>query len=97
MTLVYYYIPEDGDELTMPNAYAINKETPKITLADIEAMFPLKSQANGCENFIFRFKYKLNGQSVWMDLANKKIPVPKCDGKIIMKVNRKVPKFQDTQ
>ena len=29
---------------------------------------------------------------MWLDLNNKKVKVPKCDGKIIMKVTRKVPK-----
>ena len=35
-TLVFYYVPEDKDELTMPNAYAIPKAVNDITLADIE-------------------------------------------------------------
>ena len=43
-------------------------------------------------SFHFRFKYKYNGQSVWMDLNNKSCKVPKCDNKIIMKVSRKEPK-----
>ena len=40
-TLVFYYIPEDYDELVMPNAYAIPKPLTEITLADIENLFPL--------------------------------------------------------
>jgi hypothetical protein len=34
-TLVYYYIPEDKDDLTMPNAFAVSKALEEITLADI--------------------------------------------------------------
>ena len=40
-TLIYYYIPEDHDELSMPNAYAIPKSIDDITLSDIEKLFPL--------------------------------------------------------
>jgi len=40
-TLVFYYIPEDFDELSMPNAYAIQKTANEITLNDIEKQFPL--------------------------------------------------------
>ena len=86
-TLVYYYIPEDCDDLAMPNAYAIPKGIEAITLSDIEGQFPLKG-----EEFHFRFKYKYNGASVWLDLANKQCKVPKVDGRIIMKVTRKVAK-----
>jgi hypothetical protein len=70
----------------MPNAYAVPKNQDDITLIDIEKLFPLDG------DFHFRFKYKYNGQSVWLDLNNKKCKVPKCDGKIIMKVTRKNPK-----
>ena len=70
----------------MPNAYAIPKNADEITLTDIEKLFPLEGE------FHYRFKYKYNGQSVWLDLNNKKCKVPKVDGKIIMKVTRKVAK-----
>ena len=70
----------------MPNAYAIPKNLIDITLNDIESLFPLEGE------FHFRFKYKYTSQSVWLDLNNKKCPVPKCDNKIIMKVTRKVAK-----
>ena len=88
-TLVFYFIPEDFDELSTPNAYAIPKNTNDITLQDIEKLFPLTSKNGGDCDFHFRFKYKYNGQSVWLDLNNKKVKVPKFDGKIIMKVTRK--------
>ena len=41
LTLVFYYIPEDHDELGTPNAYAIPKNVNDITLQDIEELFPL--------------------------------------------------------
>ena len=95
-TLVFYYVPEDLDLLSTPNAYAIPKPLDAITLQDIEKMFPLntyEAKRTQSENpFHFRFKYKYNGNSVWLDVNNQKIKVPKCDGKIIMKVTRKIPK-----
>ena len=92
-TLVYYYIPEDLDELGTPNAYAIPKNAAEITLQDVESLFPLNVARGSGDHFHFRFKYKYNSQSVWLDLNNKKVKVPKCDGKIIMKVTRKTPKY----
>ena len=70
----------------MPNAFAIPKLADDITLTDIEKLFPLEGE------FHFRFKYKYNQQSVWLDLNNKQCKVPKCDTKVIMKVTRKTPK-----
>ena len=86
-TLVYYYIPEDLDDPQMPNAFAVSKAADDITLTDVEKNFPLQGE------YIFRFKYKYNGATVWMDLSNKKCRVPKVDGRIILKVTRKVAKY----
>ena len=60
-TLVFYYIPEDYDELSTPNAYAVPKNVNDITLGDIESLFPLtpKNKSGDCP-FHFRFKYKYN-------------------------------------
>jgi hypothetical protein len=91
LTLVFYYIPEDKDDLAYPNAFGVPKAIENITLVDIEQAFPLSGE------FIFRFKYKVGGQSVWLDLNNKKCLVPKCDNRIIMKVTRKVEKRSKTQ
>lgn len=85
--LVYYFVPEDCDELKMPNAFAVNRQLEDVNLADIESCFPLEGE------FIFRFKYKVNGNSVWLDLTNRKCKVPKTDGKIILKVTRKKAKY----
>jgi hypothetical protein len=53
LTLVFYYIPEDKDELAIPNAFGIPKAVDEICLSDIEKHFPLEGQ------YIFRFKYKV--------------------------------------
>ena len=58
-----------------------------ITLNDIKSGFPLDGE------FFFRFKYRYNNASVWLDLSNHKCPVPKFDGKIIIKVTRMVAKI----
>lgn len=63
------------------------KEQDSITLDDIEEYFSLRGE------FIFRFKYKYNTKSVWLDLSNRQCKVPKYEDKIIMKVTRKVPKY----
>lgn len=55
LTLVFYYIPEDKDELSIPNAYGIPKAVDDIYLSDIEKHFPLEG------SYIFRFKYKVGG------------------------------------
>ena len=64
-TLVFYYVPEDFDELSTPNAYAIPKPLNDITLTDIENLFPLAKdqmkRGGGEAPFHFRFKYKYNG------------------------------------
>ena len=88
-TLVYYYVPEDCDDLAMPNAFAIPKNVADITLTDIENNFPLAEKGLVGDSFHFRFKYKYNGASVWLDLANKACKVPKIENRIIMKVTRK--------
>ncbi len=93
-TLVYYYVPEDLDDLAMPNAFAVPKALDAITLQDIESLFPLPDPTgkSAGDAYHFRFKYKYSGQSVWLDLANKQCKVPKVDNRIIMKVTRKHPK-----
>lgn len=88
---MFYYVPEDLDDLATPNAFAINKQLDEITLQDIEDSFPLQGGASGA--FVFRFKYKYNNASVWMDLSNKKCRVPKCDNRIVLKVTRKISKY----
>ena len=88
-TMIFYYVPEDKDELSTPNAFIIRSQLADITLEMIEREFPMDG------SFFFRFKYNHSGQTVWLDLSNKKCPVPKCNNQIIMKVTRKVPKNSD--
>ncbi|CAI2383064.1 unnamed protein product [Moneuplotes crassus] len=85
-TLVFYYIPEDKDDLKIPNAYAIPKDVNEITLNDIESFFPFK------EKFHFRFQFQHGDQVVWLDLNKKNVKVPQYKNKIIMKVSREVKK-----
>ena len=80
-------MPEDKDELSTPNAFLIQSELNSITLEMIEKQFPLSG------DFFFRFKYQHAGANVWLDLSNRRCPVPKYDGKIIIKVTRKVAKY----
>ena len=85
--MIFYYVPEDKDELSTPNAFLMQCALADITLDKIERQFPLPG------DFIFRFKYSHSGQNVWLDLSNKKCPVPKYDNKIIIKATRKVAKY----
>ena len=85
--MVFYYIPEDKDELSTPNAFLIRKAINEVTLEMIESQFPMEG------DFIFRFKYNHSGANVWLDLSNKKCSVPKYENRIIMKVTRKVAKY----
>ena len=59
-TLVFYIVPEDLDELTIPNAFAIPKDMSEITMADIEKYFPLEGK------FLFRFQFQHGDQVVWL-------------------------------
>ncbi len=105
-TLVFYYVPEDLDDLTIPNAFAVPKDINEITLNDIESFFPFK------EKCLFRFQFKHGDQVVWLgkdlefkiwyfwilrdnfelDLNKKNVKVPQYDGKIVMKVSRETKK-----
>ena len=87
-TLIYYYVPEDRDDLAVPNAYLVRKPLAEVTLETIEETFPMAG------SYTFRFKYSHGGNKVWLDLVKKSVPVPKYDNKIIMKVTRNVAKDQ---
>ena len=82
-TLVFYYMPEDNDELSTPNAFLVKNQADKITLKQIVEMFPMEGDLH------FRFKYSHDGVAVWLDVQNMKVPVPRYKDKIIMKVTRK--------
>ena len=82
-TIVYYYVPEDCDDMEIPNAFGINKPADEIKYADIEDNFPLEGL------YHFRFKYKHNKQIVWLDLKSKDVALPKFENNIFCKVTRK--------
>lgn len=84
-TLVFYYIPQDSDDLKYPNAFALPKDYSEITLNDIEANFPLEGE------YVYRFQYSHDGENVWLDINNKQVAVPSFNKKIIMKVTRLTP------
>ena len=84
--MIYYFVPEDKDVLSVPNAFIMRRPISEITLAMIEKDFPMVGK------FMFRFKYNHTGQTVWLDLTNRDCPVPKYENRIIIKVTRKAAK-----
>ena len=67
-TLVYYFVPEDGDIPSEPNAFPIPKSP--VTLGDLRAYFPMPGE------YQFRSKYLYNGSQVWLDLTDDAATVP---------------------
>ena len=82
-TLMLYYVPEDKDDIDVPNAFGIKKAIDDIRLTDVQSQFPLEGQ------YHFRFKYKYGSEYVWLDLVNPNCKIPTVDGQVIMKVTRK--------
>ena len=82
-TLIFYYVPEDKDDLGMPNAFGIKKSIDELRITDIKEQFPLEGQ------YHFRFKYKHGSDLVWLDLVNSNCKLPTFNGQIFMKVTRK--------
>ena len=80
-TLIYYYVPEDGDDQEILNGFAVPKSA-DVTLGDIRANFPLEGQ------YHFRFKHLYQKVTVWMDINNDTCKVPVFNGKIIAKATR---------
>eukprot|EP00826_Nyctotherus_ovalis_P046319 TRINITY_DN521_c0_g1_i14.p2 TRINITY_DN521_c0_g1~~TRINITY_DN521_c0_g1_i14.p2 ORF type:complete len:149 (-),score=30.42 TRINITY_DN521_c0_g1_i14:201-647(-) len=83
LTLIFYYVPEDHDDIDVPNAFGIKKPMDDIRIIDIRDTFPLEGQ------YHFRFKYKYDSQYVWLDLSNPNCKLPTVDGRIVMKASRK--------
>ena len=54
--MVYYWVPEDKDELSTPNAFIVRRPLNEVTLEMIEKEFPMQG-----EQFLFRFKYNHSG------------------------------------
>ena len=82
-TLILYYIPEDKDDLEIPNAFAIKKPLSEVRMNDIRSCFPIEG------DYHFRFKYKLNNQIVWMDISNPNNKLPIFENTIFIKATRK--------
>eukprot|EP00826_Nyctotherus_ovalis_P046321 TRINITY_DN521_c0_g1_i3.p1 TRINITY_DN521_c0_g1~~TRINITY_DN521_c0_g1_i3.p1 ORF type:complete len:160 (+),score=45.95 TRINITY_DN521_c0_g1_i3:98-577(+) len=82
-TLLFYYVPEDKDDVDTPNAFGIKKPVDELRLSDIKEQFPLEGQ------YHFRFKYKHGSEYVWLDLVNTNCKLPTVDGKVVMKATRK--------
>ena len=81
-TIVQYYIPEDNEDSEKMNAFIIYKESDTIKLNDIKENFPIPG------DYYFRFRFKFQNKSVWIDFNNEEATLPKFDGKIIIKVSR---------
>lgn len=69
-TYVCYHLPSDRDDAEHPNAFAINKPTEDVTLADIKEAFPLPGE------YHFRFKVKMDTGSYWIDFTRDQDVVP---------------------
>lgn len=83
VSLVYYYVPTDQDDVDAPNAFPIAKSRGEIRLKDIREKFPLPG------TYHFRFKLKWNdGSAVWMDVTNDESSVPLFEDRIICKILR---------
>lgn len=82
-TLIHYYVPEDLDDIDIPNAFGIKKAIKELTVNDIRASFPLDGE------YHFRFKYKHGSEYVWMDIPRLDAKPPIIDGKIVIKASRR--------
>ncbi len=41
ITHIFYYVPEDNDDLKQLNCFIVNKDTDRVTLVDVRNGFPL--------------------------------------------------------
>mmetsp|Transcript_40198 Transcript_40198/g.93437 ORF Transcript_40198/g.93437 Transcript_40198/m.93437 type:complete len:173 (-) Transcript_40198:133-651(-) len=82
--LIYYHLPEDKDEVDIPNAFPVLKPGGGIRLQDVRAKFPLPGK------YHFRFKTRLGDSSsaLWMDMTSEDSQVPTFEGRIVAKVTR---------
>lgn len=81
-TLIYYYIPEDGETQTDLNTYGIPKSKDQVTLKDIKNTFPLRGK------YTFRFLTKYNKSNIFVDVLSEDENVPFAEKKVIVKANR---------
>ncbi|CAK81898.1 unnamed protein product (macronuclear) [Paramecium tetraurelia] len=81
-TLIYYVVPQDNDDVEIPNAFGIGKQVDQITLKDIKTSFPLQGE------YIFRFRYKTSHNTVWLDLPTDTAQIPLFNSRILIKATR---------
>lgn len=82
MTLVYYYVPEDGDDPETPNVFGASFSKNNIRLQNIYDTFPLKG------SYIFRFKVMYDNVVAWLDLPELDTKLPTFKDRIIIKATR---------
>ena len=81
-TMVFYFIPQDSENIQDLNAFGIQKDIGQITQGDIRNLFPLPGI------YHFRFRNYIDGKIAWMDLNADECKALVWQGKIIMKVTR---------
>jgi len=92
--LVYYHVPSDQDDGSIPNAFAMPLQAGcrDLKLKELRKSFPLPG------TYHFRFKMRVegpgDGRVVWMDITNGESNLPRFDDHIVSKVLRL--SWQDT-
>ncbi|CAD8145905.1 unnamed protein product [Paramecium octaurelia] len=81
-TLIYYIVPQDNDDVEIPNAFGIGKPIDQVTLKDVKSSFPLQGE------YIFRFRYKTSHNTVWLDLPTDTSQIPLFNNRILIKATR---------
>ncbi|CAK68740.1 unnamed protein product (macronuclear) [Paramecium tetraurelia] len=81
-TLIYYIVPQDNDDVEIPNAFGIGKPVDQVTLKDVKSSFPLQGE------YIFRFRYKTSHNTVWLDLPTDTSQIPLFNNRILIKATR---------
>eukprot|EP00949_MAST-11_sp_MAST-11-sp1_P005434 g5434.t1 len=82
---VFYYIPDDGDQLSHPNVFLLPKEEMNggdVSVGYVRSRFPLPG------DFHFRFKSSFKKTFVWEDGCVESEACPRFGGHIFMKVSR---------
>ena len=84
MSQVFYYVPEDGDDMETQNCFTIRGiSQADLRLSDIHENFPLPGQ------YHFRFQYLYMGKvTVWLDLSSETAKLPQVDNMIVIKALR---------
>ena len=81
-SLVYYWVPADGDRAEEPNVFVVHTSPKSICVRDVVSAFPLPG------TYHFRFKTAYKTGHVWMDAVDHSAPVPSFRGTFFVKVMR---------